>query len=168
MLAPMRAPRPYVSEPVDPTEVSPAGRFRAAKQAGLLLLAAAWVALGLVGHDPWKIEDATTFGLAWDIAQRGDVVVPRLAGEDYLARPPLMPAIGALAIRTLAPALEPFDAARLVAGVALAALLVLRIFAPSTHSRSSASRQPAVVACWPVPNARPASISKLMRWGSRA
>jgi hypothetical protein len=41
----MRAPRPYVSEPVDPTEVSPSGRFRAVKQAGLVLLAPAWVAL---------------------------------------------------------------------------------------------------------------------------
>ena len=120
----MRAPRPYVSEPVDPTEVSPSGRFRAVKQAGLFLLAAAWIALGLIGHDPWKIEDATTFGVSWDIAQRGDVVVPRLAGEDYVARPPLIPALGALAIKTLTPALEPFDAARLVAGLALTVMLL--------------------------------------------
>jgi 4-amino-4-deoxy-L-arabinose transferase-like glycosyltransferase len=125
----MRAPRPYVSEPVDPTETSPSGRFRAVKQAGLVLLAAAWVALGLAGHDPWKIEDAMTFGLAWDIAQRGDVVVPRLAGEDYVARPPLLPGIGALAIKALAPPLEPFDAARLVAGLALAAVLLFTALA---------------------------------------
>lgn len=129
MLAPMRAPRPYVSEPVDPTEVSPSGRFRAVKQAGLLLLACAWVALGLVGHDPWKIEDATTFGLAWDMAQRGDFVVPRLAGEDYVARPPLLPAMAAVAIKALSPPLEPFDAARLVAGLALAVILVLAALA---------------------------------------
>jgi len=119
----MRAPRPYVSEPVDPTEVSPSGRFRAVKQAGLVLLACAWVALGLVGHDPWKIEDATSFGLAWDIAQRNDFVVPRLAGEDMVARPPLLPAMGALSIKALSPPLEPFDAARLVAGLVLAAML---------------------------------------------
>jgi 4-amino-4-deoxy-L-arabinose transferase-like glycosyltransferase len=129
MLAPMRAPRPYVSEPVDPTEVSPSGRFRAVKQAGLVLLACAWVALGLVGHDPWKIEDATSFGLAWDVAQRHDYVVPRLAGEDALARPPLLPALGALAIKAFSPPLEPFDAARLVAGLALAALLVFSALA---------------------------------------
>jgi 4-amino-4-deoxy-L-arabinose transferase-like glycosyltransferase len=129
MLAPMRAPRPYVSEPVDPTEVSPSGRFRAVKQAGLVLLACAWVALGLVGHDPWKIEDATTFGLAWDIAQRGDFVVPRLAGEDAVARPPLLPALGALSIKALSPPLEPFDAARLVAGLVLAAILVFSALA---------------------------------------
>src|SRR2546421_12002367 len=32
----MRAPRPYVSEPIDPTEVSPSGEYRAYKAAGLL------------------------------------------------------------------------------------------------------------------------------------
>jgi 4-amino-4-deoxy-L-arabinose transferase-like glycosyltransferase len=124
MLVAMRAPRPYTSEPVDPTEVSPSGRWRAVKQAGLVLLAAAWVALGLVGHDPWKVEDARTFGLAWDVSQRGDFVVPRLAGEDYLVQPPLLPDVGALAIRALSPPLEPFDAARIVVGIVLAAILL--------------------------------------------
>ena len=124
MLVTMRAPRPYTSEPVDPTEVSPSGRWRAVKQAGLVLLAAAWVALGLVGHDPWKVEDARSFGLAWDVAQRLDFVVPRLAGEDYLAQPPLLPDLAALAIRALSPPLEPFDAARIVVGVLLAAILL--------------------------------------------
>ena len=38
----------------------------------------------------------------------------------------------------------------------------------AVSSRSSAARQPAVVACWPVPKARPASISKLIRSGSGA
>jgi 4-amino-4-deoxy-L-arabinose transferase-like glycosyltransferase len=129
MLVSMRAPRPYTSEPVDPTEVSPSGRWRAVKQAGLVLLAAAWVALGLVGHDPWKVEDARTFGLAWDVAHRGDFVVPRLAGDDYLAQPPLLPDLGALAIRALSPPLEPFDAARLVVGVVLAGMLLFSALA---------------------------------------
>src|SRR4051812_19783072 len=125
----MRAPRPYVSEPLDPTEVSPSGRFRAVKQAGLFLLAAAWVALGLIGHDPWKIEDATNFGLAWDMVQRGDFVVPKLGGETYLTHPPLMPTLGAVAIKALSPPLDPYDAARLAAGLALAAVLLFTALA---------------------------------------
>ncbi len=129
MLAPMRAPRPYVAEAVDPTELSPAGPWRAVKQAGLLLLALAWIGLGLVGHDPWKVEDATSFGLALDIAQRGDMVVPQLAGEDFLAQPPLLPALSALSIRLLSPPLEPFDAARLVAGGVLAVILLFTALA---------------------------------------
>ena len=92
----MRASRPYVSEPMDPTEVSPSDQYRAFKAAGLLLLAAAWVFLGLVGHDPWKFDDATNFGVALDVAERGDVVVPYLAGEPFVERPPLLPALGAI------------------------------------------------------------------------
>jgi 4-amino-4-deoxy-L-arabinose transferase-like glycosyltransferase len=144
ILASMRAPRPYVPESVDPTEVSPAGRFRAVKQAGLVLLAVAWVALGLVGHDPWKVEDATTFGLAWDAAQRNDFLVPHLAGEPSLATPPLLTDLGALAIRAFAPGLEPFDAARLVAGVALAALLTFTALA-SRELAGRALRWPPVL-----------------------
>lgn len=140
----MRAPRPYVPESVDPTEVSPSGRFRAVKQAGLVLLAVAWVALGLVGHDPWKVEDATTFGLAWDVAQRGDFVVPDLVGEPYLAVPPLLSDLGAAAIHALSPPLEPFDAARLVAGLALAALLTFTALA-SRELAGRALRWPPVL-----------------------
>jgi 4-amino-4-deoxy-L-arabinose transferase-like glycosyltransferase len=144
ILASMRAPRPYVPESADPTEVSPSGRFRAVKQAGLVLLAVAWVALGLVGHDPWKVEDATTFGLAWDVAQRGDFVVPDLVGEPYLALPPLLPDLGAAAIHALSPPLEPFDAARLVAGLALAVLLTFTALA-SRELAGRALRWPPVL-----------------------
>jgi 4-amino-4-deoxy-L-arabinose transferase-like glycosyltransferase len=121
----MRAPRPYSPEPVDPEEVSPSGPLRAFKQFGLVLLCAAWVFLGLVGHDPWKTEDATSIGVASEMASRGDVVVPTLAGEPYLARPPLIYAFGALAIKALSPPLERHNAARLFAGLALALILLV-------------------------------------------
>ena len=77
--------------------------YRAWKQAGLLLLALAWIALGLTGHDPWKFEDATNFGVAWEMNQRSDFVVPRLAGEVYLPHPPLVPALAALTQALLSP-----------------------------------------------------------------
>jgi 4-amino-4-deoxy-L-arabinose transferase-like glycosyltransferase len=121
----MRAPRPYTPEPVDPEEVSPSGPLRAFKQAGLVLLCAAWVCMGLVGHDPWKTEDATSIGVASEMASRGDLVVPTLAGETYLARPPLIYISGALAIKALSPPLERHNAARLIAGVALALILLV-------------------------------------------
>ena len=119
----MRAPRPYVPEPVDPTEVSPSGPYRAYKTAGLILLAGAWVLLGLVGHGPWKFDDATSLGLAQEMVARGDVVVPFLAGEPYLLRPPLLPALSALSIVALSPPLEPHNAARVVVGLVLALML---------------------------------------------
>ena len=121
----MRAPRPYTPEPVDPEEVSPSGPLRAFKQFGLVLLCAAWVCLGLVGHDPWKTEDATSIGVSAEMAGRGDFVVPTLAGEPYLARPPLIYAFGALAIKALSPPLERHNAARLTAGLTLALILLV-------------------------------------------
>ena len=111
-------------EAPDTATLNPPDPYRMWKQAGLLLLAFAWIALGLVGHDPWKFDDATTFGVAWEMGQRADYVVPRLAGEIYLVHPPLVPALAALSERLLSPPLEPFDAARLVAGGALTLILL--------------------------------------------
>lgn len=120
----MRAPRSAPPEPVDPEAVSPSGPQRSLKQAGLVLLCLAWIALGLVGHDPWKAEDATTFGIAHGMAQSGDVVVPTLAGEPWLERGPLVPALAAGAMKLFAPPLAPHNAARLAAGLLLALVLV--------------------------------------------
>jgi 4-amino-4-deoxy-L-arabinose transferase-like glycosyltransferase len=120
----MRSPGSRSIEAPDPAALNPPDPYRLWKQAGLLLLAFAWIALGLVGHDPWKFDDATTFGIAWEMSQRGDYVVPRLAGEVYLMHPPLVPALAALSERWLSPPLDPFDAARLVAGGALALTLL--------------------------------------------
>ncbi|MEO8508215.1 MAG: glycosyltransferase family 39 protein [Betaproteobacteria bacterium] len=125
----MRAPRPYTPEPVDPEAVSPAGPYRALKQFGLALLCAAWVALGLAGHDPWKTEDATSIGVAAEMADRDDYVVPTLAGEPYVPRPPLAYVGGALAIKAFSPPLEVHNAARMVVGLALALVLLATAYA---------------------------------------
>ncbi|MCC7041012.1 MAG: hypothetical protein IT516_11955 [Burkholderiales bacterium] len=120
----MRAARPSIAEHVDPDAVSPSAPFRTWKQLGLVLLCAAWVALGLAGHDPWKTEDATSIGVAAAMAQSGDFVVPTLAGEPYLPRPPLAYVGGALAIHAFSPPLAVHNAARMVVGVALTLILL--------------------------------------------
>lgn len=120
----MRAPRPTTPESVDPEVVSPSAPFRAWKQFGLVLLCAAWVALGLAGHDPWKTEDATSIGVAAAMAQSGDYVVPTLAGEAYVPRPPLAYVGGALSIAAFSPPLQVHNAARMVVGLALALILL--------------------------------------------
>ena len=73
----MRPPRSATPEPVDPESVSPSGPRRAAKQAALVLLCLLWIAVGLIGHDPWKNDDATTFGVAFGMARTGDVALGR-------------------------------------------------------------------------------------------
>ena len=47
-------------------------------------LLAAWVLFGLFGHDPWKPDEAYTFGLVYHVVERGDWVVPTLAGQFVL------------------------------------------------------------------------------------
>ena len=54
-----------------------------------LALLAAWVLLGLAGHDPWKPDEAYTFGLVYHISETGEWLVPTLAGEPFVEEPPL-------------------------------------------------------------------------------
>ncbi len=62
---------------------------------GLVLLCVAWIALGLFGHDPWKPDDATTFGMTCEMLKHGDWVVPHLAGVALPDRAPLFYAAAA-------------------------------------------------------------------------
>jgi hypothetical protein len=55
----------------------------------LSMLCAAWILFSLVVHDSWKPDEAYTFGLVLDFLERGDWVVPTLAGEPFLEKPPL-------------------------------------------------------------------------------
>lgn len=87
-----------------------------AKALLLLLLCAVWLMTGLIGHDPWKPEEAHSFGIVYHILQSGDWLVPTLAGEPYLEKPPLF-YISAAAFAQLFSALLPLhDAARLASG----------------------------------------------------
>ncbi|MGC0152323.1 ArnT family glycosyltransferase [Chromobacterium vaccinii] len=81
--------------------------------ATLLLL---WLLPGLVGHEPWKPDEAYTFGLVRHIAQTGDWIVPTLAGEPFLEKPPLFFISASLTMRLLQGWLGAPDAARLAAG----------------------------------------------------
>src|SRR5689334_7779907 len=121
----MRVPATASSQPTD-ANVDP---YRLWKRAGLWLLALAWIGLGLAGHDAWKTEDATTFGVAWEMNQRDDYVLPRLEGEVYLPRPPLVPVLAAVSQTLFAPPLEPYNAARIAAGLLLGVTLLFTALA---------------------------------------
>ena len=38
----------------------------------LAILLAVYIFVGLIGHDPWKHDDAITIGVAYDIARNGN------------------------------------------------------------------------------------------------
>ena len=48
-----------------------------------------WVLLGLIGHDPWKPDEAHTFGIMWRALSQGHWLIPNLAGERFEDLPPL-------------------------------------------------------------------------------
>ena len=121
----LRAFRSDVVAPVEPGSRTHQDRYRTYKQLGLFLLCTAWIALGLIGRDPWKTEDAIAFATAWEMLQRSDWLVPRLAQELSLAQAPLVPWLSATGVAWLSPMLNAPDAGRLGVGLLLALLLSL-------------------------------------------
>jgi 4-amino-4-deoxy-L-arabinose transferase-like glycosyltransferase len=77
---------------------------------------AAWIVLGLVGHEPWKPDEAYTFGLVWHILQTGEWLVPTLGGEAFVEKPPFFFWTAAVFAKLFAWALPLHDAARLASG----------------------------------------------------
>lgn len=106
-------------------ELSPSGPYRAVKQFGLVLLCGAWIVLGLFGHDPWKPEDATTFGIAYDMLRHGDWIVLQLAGTPVPEHSPLIHALTAATAWLFRGLLPLHDGAHVTVGLCLAATLWL-------------------------------------------
>jgi 4-amino-4-deoxy-L-arabinose transferase-like glycosyltransferase len=108
-----------------------ASRIRAAGLYAVLVLS---VALGLFGRDPWKPDEAYTFGLVHNILATGDWVVPTLAGEPFMEKPPLFFVSAATFARLFGGLLSLADAARLASGfyvaltVAFIALTARRLY----------------------------------------
>jgi len=86
----------------------------------IIVLAAAWILPGLLGHDPWKPDEAYTFGLVYSLLNGGDWIVPMLAHEPFMEKPPLFYWSAALLAKLLSPPLALHDAARLATGVYMA------------------------------------------------
>ncbi len=82
-----------------------------------LIVCLAWLVPGLTGHDPWKSEEAITFGLSYHILTSGDWVVPTVAGESYVMTPPLYAMVAALSAKLFSAVLPLHDGARLATGL---------------------------------------------------
>ncbi|MEO9386083.1 ArnT family glycosyltransferase [Chromobacterium phragmitis] len=88
--------------------------------APFLALCLLWLLPGLIGHEPWKPDEAYTFGLVRHLAASGDWVVPMLAGEPFLEKPPLFFLTASWTMRLFEGWLGAPDAARLAAGLWIA------------------------------------------------
>jgi 4-amino-4-deoxy-L-arabinose transferase-like glycosyltransferase len=80
------------------------------------LFCVVWVGTGLIGHDPWKPDEVYSFGLAFQMLQSGDWLVPALAGEPAMDKPPLFYITSAAFAQLFSPLLPLHDGARLASG----------------------------------------------------
>lgn len=105
----------------DPSEESARPSAQRNVMAALTVgLCAAWIIPGLIGHDPWKPDEAYTFGLVFHVLQGGGWIVPTLAGEPFVDKPPLFVLTAALLSELFKPLLPAHDGARLAAGLYMA------------------------------------------------
>ncbi|MET3132088.1 4-amino-4-deoxy-L-arabinose transferase-like glycosyltransferase [Oxalobacteraceae bacterium GrIS 1.11] len=81
-----------------------------------LLLVLIFVFAGLVGHDPWKADEAYIFGVVQHMLESSDWVVPRLAGEPFMEKPPLFYWVASTFAWLLSGWLPLHDGARLASG----------------------------------------------------
>ena len=84
------------------------------------LLCLAWILPGLLGHDPWKPDEGYTFGIVYELLKGGSWVVPHLAGEPFLEKPPFFYLVAAASAWLFSPPLPLHDAARLATGFFMA------------------------------------------------
>lgn len=100
----------YFIKPTDPNPITPL------KATLLGLLCLIWLGMGLVGHDPWKPDEAYSFGLIYSMLQSGQYLVPMLAGEPFMENPPLFYWTAAGFAKLFSPLLPLHDGARLASG----------------------------------------------------
>ena len=86
----------------------------------ICLLCVAWIVPGLIGHEPWKTDEAYTFGVIYDMLRGGSWLAPTLAGEPFLDEPPLYYLTAAATAMLASPLLPLHDGARLVTGLYMA------------------------------------------------
>jgi len=79
----------------------------------VLIICAVWILSGLIGRDPWKPDEAYSFGLVYHIIESGELMVMRLADEPFMEKPPIFYYTAALFAKLLSPPLALHDAARM-------------------------------------------------------
>jgi 4-amino-4-deoxy-L-arabinose transferase-like glycosyltransferase len=97
------------------------------KTALFLIICAAWLVPGLIGHDPWKPDEAIAMGIVYAMLGDGSLqswLVPNIAGLTANDFPPLYYWVAALTAKIFSPLLPAHDGARLASGVMMALTLL--------------------------------------------
>lgn len=111
----------------------------------LVLLCALYLLPGLIGHGPWKADDATHFGIVYSMLESERAWLPQLAGEPLPQAPPLFYWLSVLLGGLLQAVLPLHDAVRLTTGVAAIAMLAgLSLAARRLHGDEQGSTAPLI------------------------
>lgn len=89
------------------------------------LLFVLYYVAGVFGRHPWKADEPYSFGMVWSMVSRGQWLVPHVANEPFVEKPPLVYWLGALFAKLL-PGLAPHESSRL-AVLLLVALIVAAV-----------------------------------------
>lgn len=108
-----------------PTRIAYDGTSTPLKTTLFVVVCLTWLLPGLVGHDPWKVDEAVVFGAVTEMLRSGDWLVFRIAGEPYLEKAPLFFWVSASFANLFGALLPLHDAARLAAGFFMAATMAL-------------------------------------------
>ena len=103
--------------PVTPHPISLYGWF------GVVLLAALYLLVGQVGHDPWRGDDSVYFAPVYSMLKGEGWLLPRIAGEPYLVYPPLFYWLGSVMSVLLGWVLDLDDAVRLTTSLCVGSAL---------------------------------------------
>ena len=76
------------------------GATRRWQTLGAALICAYFVA-GVFGRFPWKADEPYSFGIVWEMVERNSWLVPHVAGEPFVEKPPLVYWLGALFTKLL-------------------------------------------------------------------
>ena len=109
----------------------------------LIALALAFVAPGLVGHDPWRAFDVIAIEIVQQMDLTGDWTVPRLAGQPWLDDPPLYHWLALAFAKAFAWLLGFHNAVRLASGMLVMAALWFLYLAARHSSAGKAEGRPA-------------------------
>ena len=97
------------------------------KTALFLIICAAWLLPGLIGHDPWKPDEAMAMGIVHSMLNDTGWhawLVPQIAGAANNDYPPLYYWVAALIAKLCSGLLAPHDGARLASGLFMTVTLV--------------------------------------------
>ena len=103
-----------------------------------LLICLLWIFSGLVGHEPWKPDEAYSFGMVWHYIQAGNWVVPTIADAPFMEKPPLFYILASYSAQLFYPWLDYPDGARLTNAPFLAlSFLFLGLSARKLYQREA-------------------------------